>query len=57
MRAVAAGQVDLGWSGTRVFDTMGVTSFQALHAPMLIDSYALQHAVIASTSLVRCWRA
>jgi TRAP-type C4-dicarboxylate transport system substrate-binding protein len=48
VRAVAAGQVDLGWSGTRVFDTMGVTSFQALHAPMLIDSYALQHAVIAS---------
>jgi TRAP-type transport system periplasmic protein len=48
VRAVAAGKVDLGWSGTRVFDTMGVTSFQALHAPMLIDSYALQHAVIAS---------
>ena len=48
VRAVAAGTVDLGWSGTRVFDTMGVTSFQALHAPMLIDSYALQHAVIAS---------
>ena len=30
VRAVAAGKVDLGWSGTRVFDTMGVTSFQAL---------------------------
>jgi TRAP-type C4-dicarboxylate transport system substrate-binding protein len=46
VRAVAAGKVDLGWSGTRVFDTMGVTSFQALQAPMLIDSYALEHAVI-----------
>ena len=46
MRAVATGQVDLGCAGTRVFDTMGVTSFQALQAPMLIDSYALQHAVI-----------
>jgi TRAP-type transport system periplasmic protein len=48
VRAVAAGKVDLGWSGTRVFDTIGVTSFQALQAPMLIDSYALQHAVITS---------
>jgi TRAP-type C4-dicarboxylate transport system substrate-binding protein len=48
VRAVAAGKVDLGWSGARVFDTMGATSFQALQAPMLIDSYALQHAVVAS---------
>jgi TRAP-type C4-dicarboxylate transport system substrate-binding protein len=46
VRAVATGQVDLGHAGTRVFDTMGVTSFQALQAPMLIDSYALQRAVI-----------
>jgi len=48
VRAVAAGKADLGWSGARVFDTMGVTSFQALQAPMLIDSYALQRAVLAS---------
>jgi TRAP-type transport system periplasmic protein len=46
VRAVATGKVDLGHAGTRVFDTMGVTSFQALQAPMLIDSYALQRAVI-----------
>jgi TRAP-type C4-dicarboxylate transport system substrate-binding protein len=46
VRAAAAGQVDLGHAGTRVFDTMGVTSLQALQAPMLIDSYALQRAVI-----------
>ena len=45
VRAVAAGKVDLGWAGARVFDTMGVTSFQALQAPMLIDSYALEQAV------------
>jgi TRAP-type transport system periplasmic protein len=31
-----------------VFDTLGVTSFQALQAPMLIDSYALEEAVVAS---------
>ena len=45
---LSAGQVDLGWAGTRVFDTLGVTSFQALSAPMLVDSYALENAVIES---------
>jgi TRAP-type transport system periplasmic protein len=48
VRAVAAGEADLGWAGGRVFDTMGVSSFQALQAPMLIDSYALEQAVAAS---------
>jgi TRAP-type C4-dicarboxylate transport system substrate-binding protein len=48
VRAVAAGKADLGWAGARVFDTIGVTSFQALQAPMLIDSYALEQAVGAS---------
>jgi TRAP-type transport system periplasmic protein len=48
VRAVAIGKVDLGWAGARVFDTVGVSSFQALQAPMLIDSYALQRAVLAS---------
>jgi TRAP-type C4-dicarboxylate transport system substrate-binding protein len=46
--AVAAGKADLGWAGARVFDTMGVTGFQALQAPMLIDTYALEQAVVAS---------
>ena len=45
---VAAGDVDLGWVGTRVFDTLGIKSFQALSAPMLVDSYALENAVIDS---------
>jgi TRAP-type C4-dicarboxylate transport system substrate-binding protein len=48
VRAVAAGKADLGWAGTRVFDTLGVTSLQALQTPMLIDSYALERAVVAS---------
>jgi TRAP-type transport system periplasmic protein len=48
VRAVAAGKADLGWAGARVFDTMGVTSFQALQAPMLIDSYPLERAVMAA---------
>jgi TRAP-type transport system periplasmic protein len=49
VQGVAEGNADLGWAGARVFDTMGVTSFQALQAPMLIDSYPLEQAVIASS--------
>ena len=45
---VAAGHMDLAWVGTRAFDTMGVSSFQALTAPMLVDSYALQDELIDS---------
>jgi TRAP-type C4-dicarboxylate transport system substrate-binding protein len=48
VRDIAADRADLGWVGTRVFDTIGVTSFQALTAPMLIDNYPLEKAVIAS---------
>ena len=48
VRDVAAGRYDLGVVGTRVFDTLGVDSFQALTAPMLIDSYPLERAVIGS---------
>lgn len=46
IRGVADGTYDLGVVGSRVFDTVGITSFQALDAPMLIDSYALEAAVI-----------
>ncbi len=45
---VAAGTYDLGVVGTRVFDTLGINSFQALTVPMLIDNYPLQQAVIDS---------
>ncbi|HZQ64942.1 MAG TPA: TRAP transporter substrate-binding protein DctP [Gaiellaceae bacterium] len=48
VRAVAGGTAELGAVGTRAFDSLGVTSFQALTAPMLIDSYPLERAVIAS---------
>jgi len=48
VRDVATGKYDLGVVGTRVFDTLGVNSFQALTAPMLIDSYPLERAVIGS---------
>jgi TRAP-type transport system periplasmic protein len=48
VRDVAAGKADLTYVGARAFDTLNVTSFQALQAPMLIDSYALEDAVIKS---------
>lgn len=48
VHAVSSGTVDLGWAGSRVFDTLGVLSFQALTAPMLIDNYPLENAVMNS---------
>ena len=42
---VEAGEVDLAWVGARAFDRVGVTAFQALLAPMLVDSHDLQSAV------------
>jgi TRAP-type C4-dicarboxylate transport system substrate-binding protein len=42
---VTAGKVAIAWVGARAFDTVGVTSFQALLAPLLIDSYDLQGEV------------
>jgi TRAP-type C4-dicarboxylate transport system substrate-binding protein len=48
VRGVQAGTYDLGVVGTRVFDTLGVNSFQALSAPMLIDSYEIEGAVLRS---------
>lgn len=49
VKDVAAGSYDLGFAGTSVFDTLGVRSFEALSAPMLIDSYPLENAVIRSS--------
>jgi len=48
VHAVAAGTVDLGWAGSRVFDTLGMPGWRALSAPMLIDSYTLENAVLHS---------
>src|SRR6187431_3170655 len=46
--AVAAGDADLGWVGTRVFAGLGVSSLKALTAPLLIDDYGLEQTVLAS---------
>ena len=42
---VQAGNVDVAWFGARALDSFGVTSFQALLAPFLVDSYELQDRV------------
>lgn len=48
IRDVAAGKADLGSVGSRAWDDVGVSSFNALHAPLLVDSYALQGEVLES---------
>jgi TRAP-type C4-dicarboxylate transport system substrate-binding protein len=45
---VKAGKADLGWAGSRAFDSVGVPTFDALHAPLLIDSYTLEQRVLES---------
>jgi TRAP-type C4-dicarboxylate transport system substrate-binding protein len=45
---VADGEFDLGYVGTQGFEALGAENFVALTAPMLIDSYALEDAVIES---------
>src|SRR5215212_7243599 len=45
---VKAGKADLGWAGSRAFDSVGVPTFDALHAPLLIDSYPLERKALDS---------
>ena len=51
IRDVAAGKADVGWVGSRAWDFVGITGFDALHAPFLIDSYALEERVLESSIL------
>jgi TRAP-type C4-dicarboxylate transport system substrate-binding protein len=46
IRDISAGKADLGWAATRIFDELGVAEFNPLHAPMLIESYALEEKVL-----------
>jgi TRAP-type C4-dicarboxylate transport system substrate-binding protein len=48
---VRAGKADLGVAGSRAWDSVGVGSFRALTAPLLIDSYALQDRVLHSAMI------
>lgn len=45
---IRAGKAELGVVGSRAWDSVGVNSFQALGAPLLINSYALQDRVLRS---------
>ncbi len=45
-RMVASGELDLGLIPARAWDTEGVSTLQALHAPLLVDSNALVEAVV-----------
>lgn len=42
---VHAGTVDLAWVGARIFDRLGVTTFEPMLAPLLVDSETLQGRV------------
>src|SRR5215203_3177473 len=53
IRDVKAGKADLGWAGSRAFDLVGDRAFGPLHAPMLIDSYALELKVLGDEGVVR----
>lgn len=49
---VQAGKADLGWVGTRAFDLVDNRAFGPLHAPMMLDSYALELKVLEDDSVV-----
>jgi TRAP-type C4-dicarboxylate transport system substrate-binding protein len=48
IRDVQRGRADIGWSGTRAWDAVGVPSFDALHMPLLVDGLALEERVLES---------
>lgn len=45
-RAVVSGEYDLGLIPARAWDTEGVTSLRALHAPFLVDSDAMVEEIV-----------
>lgn len=48
IKDVERGKANLGVVPVRSFDTVGIDSFQAMQAPFLIDSYALEKRVLSS---------
>lgn len=47
-RSVRDGDYDLGWIGSRAWDELGVTSFEALQTPFLVTNYALLDRIARS---------
>jgi TRAP-type C4-dicarboxylate transport system substrate-binding protein len=50
---VRAGKVDMASVGARAWDRLGVTSFRALVAPLLVDSFELERGVLESPMVER----
>jgi TRAP-type transport system periplasmic protein len=48
IKAVEDGQAVIGFVPTRAFHALGVTSFDALNAPLTVDSLALEQRVLGS---------
>jgi len=48
IKDVQAGKAQLGITASRAFDTVGISSFEALQAPFLIDTYLLERKVLDS---------
>jgi TRAP-type transport system periplasmic protein len=48
VKAVEAGQAAIGFVPTRAFHDLGVTSFDALSAPLTVDSLALEQRILRS---------
>jgi TRAP-type C4-dicarboxylate transport system substrate-binding protein len=53
VRDVRSGKTDLGIVGARVWDTIGVRSFQPLLAPLLVDSLSLERRALESPLATR----
>lgn len=53
LKGVAEGKADLGVSGTRALDQVGVRGLTPLNAPFLVDSYAAQNAVLADPAITQ----
>jgi TRAP-type C4-dicarboxylate transport system substrate-binding protein len=49
IKDVRAGKAAMGIAASRAFDTVGITSFQALQAPFLIDSQNLERKVLSTS--------
>jgi TRAP-type C4-dicarboxylate transport system substrate-binding protein len=45
---VVDGKIDMGWIPTRAWDSLGVTTFRALNAPLLVTTQSLTNAITAS---------
>ncbi len=52
LQHVAAGGADIGFVGTRVLDQAGIRAFQPLSAPLLVQSYPAQAAVVSDPTVV-----